>query len=73
MHVKKLSLTANMRIHLHRDVIAETFAQQLLDLGIGLWEHDSKTGEVNFSNGFCNLVNNVEELRGGVFPNLRIQ
>ena len=73
MHVKKLSLTTNMRVHLRPDVTTETFAQQLLDLGNGLWEHDSKTGEVNFPNGFCNLVNNVEELRGGVFPNLSIQ
>ena len=72
VHVKKLALTTNMRVRLHQDVTAGTFAQQLLDLGNGAWKQDSLTGEVMFPTGFCNLVNNVEELKERVFPTLRI-
>jgi hypothetical protein len=72
MQVKKLALTTNMRVWLHQDVTAGTFAQQLLDLGNGVWQQDPLNNEVIFPRDFCNLVSNVEELKEKVFPSLRI-
>ncbi|UYV67664.1 hypothetical protein LAZ67_5001520 [Cordylochernes scorpioides] len=34
-HVKKITLSTNMRVHLHGDVSAQTFAKQLLNMGDG--------------------------------------
>ncbi|RCN38553.1 hypothetical protein ANCCAN_15539 [Ancylostoma caninum] len=63
-HVHKMTLTTNMRVHLQGDLGAQSFAQQLLQLGDGKLPVDPDTDLVSFPSDFCTTVASLEELIG---------
>ena len=69
-HVEKLTLSTNMRVHLHNDSGAGRFADLLLEVGNGALTSESDDGEVRLPVGFGNLVTTGEELMNKVYPNL---
>ncbi|XP_075687660.1 ATP-dependent DNA helicase PIF1-like [Rhinoderma darwinii] len=68
--VKKMSLTTNMRVHLHGDATAGEFASRLLNLGNGDVQVDNGTDLISFHDEFANFAKSVEELTNSVFPNI---
>jgi PIF1-like helicase/Helitron helicase-like domain at N-terminus len=70
-HVKSLTLSTNMRVHLQGNVSAGQFAEQLLAIGNGKIPVDPANGLISISGNFCNVVGSVEELKSSVFPNIR--
>lgn len=69
-HVKKITLSTNMRVHLLGDVSAQTFASQLLNMGDGKLPILPETQEISFPMNFCQLQPSVEDLEKNVFPNI---
>ncbi|XP_063915454.1 ATP-dependent DNA helicase pif1-like [Zophobas morio] len=69
-HVKKITLSTNMRVHLLGDVSAQIFAKQLLDIGDGKLLADPTTQEIAFPPNFCQLQSSIEELEERVFSNI---
>lgn len=69
-HVKKLTLTRNMRVHLTGDVASGIFAEQLLTLGNGNMQPDSQTGLIQFPSEFCNIVSSIDDLKSKVFDDI---
>ncbi|XP_076299884.1 uncharacterized protein LOC143218540 [Lasioglossum baleicum] len=69
-HVKKITLSTNMRVHLLGDVSAQTFVKQLLDMGIGKLAVIPETQEISFPLNFCQLQSSIEDLEMKVFPNI---
>lgn len=59
-----------MRVHLHQDASAQTFAKQLLDMGDGKLPVDPESCEISFPPNFCQLQSSVENLEEKVFPNI---
>ena len=70
-HVKALTLSTNMRVHLQGDVSAGQFAEQLLAIGNGKMPADPANGLISIPGNFCNVVKSVEELKSSVFPNIQ--
>ena len=70
-HVKVLTLSTNMRVHLQGDVSAGQFAEQLLAIGNGKIPVDPANGLITIPGNFCNVVKSVEELKNSVFPNIQ--
>ncbi len=70
-HVRKLGLTANMRVHLQDDVSAGHFAQQMLTLGNGKVPVDPSSGLISIRDNFCNILESVEVLETSVFANIQ--
>ncbi|UYV72409.1 hypothetical protein LAZ67_9002987 [Cordylochernes scorpioides] len=69
-HVKKITLSTNMRVHLHGDVSAQTFAKQLLNMGDGKIPVDPATHEISFPPNFCQLQASIGDLEKVVFPDI---
>ncbi|XP_063922978.1 uncharacterized protein LOC135137287 [Zophobas morio] len=69
-HVKKITLSTNMRVHLLGDVSAQIFAKQLLDIGDGKLLADPTTQKIAFPPNFCQLQSSIEELEERVFSNI---
>ncbi|KIH67418.1 hypothetical protein ANCDUO_02256 [Ancylostoma duodenale] len=69
-HVRKMTLTTNIRVHLQGDLSAQSFAQQLLRLGDGDFPVDPDTDLISFPSDFCNLTESPEELIVKVFPDI---
>lgn len=69
-HVKKITLTTNMRVHLQHDASAATFSKQLLDIGNGKVPLDAETKCISFPANFCVMVPSIEELIQKVFPQI---
>ncbi|CAB3237853.1 unnamed protein product [Arctia plantaginis] len=69
-YVKKLQLTANMRVALLNDTSAEDFSEQLLTIGNGQVPVDESSGLISFPNNFCNFVSSKDELINNVFPEI---
>ncbi|RCN45099.1 hypothetical protein ANCCAN_08909 [Ancylostoma caninum] len=61
-HVRKMTLTTNMRVHLQGDSSAQSFAQQQLRVGDGDFPVDPDTDLISFPSDFCNLTESPEEL-----------
>ena len=59
-HVRKMSLTTNMRVHLIGDVSSGHFSKQLLLLGEGKAPSDPETGLITFPLNFCNITKSIE-------------
>lgn len=55
-HVKKITLSTNMRVLLLGHVSAQTFAKQLLDMGDGKLLVDPATQEISFPPNFCHQL-----------------
>ncbi|CAF3387997.1 unnamed protein product [Rotaria sp. Silwood1] len=70
-YVQKLELTTSMRVHLHGDLSAGRFAQELLTLGDGKVRVDPTSGLISILENFCNIVQSVDELKTSVFSNIR--
>ena len=68
-HVEKLTLSTDMRVHLHNDFEAGRFTDMLMEVGSGTLTHESDDGEVSLPVGFGNLVTSREELMIK-YPNL---
>ncbi|XP_003741317.1 ATP-dependent DNA helicase PIF6-like [Galendromus occidentalis] len=69
-HVKKLYLKINMRVLRDNDTSADTFANQLLDIGCGKMQANGDTQTVTLPTNFCTLTASKEELIQNVFPNI---
>lgn len=69
-HVKKMSLTRNMRVYLQRQDGQGEFSVKLLELGNGKIPAEKETGMIEFPKKFCNVVRTEEELAENVFPNI---
>ncbi|XP_075707181.1 LOW QUALITY PROTEIN: uncharacterized protein LOC142741727 [Rhinoderma darwinii] len=69
-HVKKMSLTTNMRVHVHGDATAGGFASRLLNLWNGDVKVDNGMDLISFHDDFANFPKSVEELTNSVFPNI---
>lgn len=67
-HVKKFTLTTNMRVHLLHDASAEKFSKQLLEVGDGKIPMDPETGYISFPPDFCQIMGSVKDLIKKVFP-----
>lgn len=70
-HVRKLTLTTNMRVHLTGDISAGIFALWLLTLGDGKLALDPQTGQIQFPNNFCNLATSIDDLKVKVYPDIQ--
>uniref|UniRef100_A0A0L8GKI4 ATP-dependent DNA helicase n=1 Tax=Octopus bimaculoides TaxID=37653 RepID=A0A0L8GKI4_OCTBM len=67
-HVKQLTLTTNMRVHIHGDLLAAQFSNKLLDIGNGKLPQDP---EDNLHHLPCsNMTASLEELKSKLFPNI---
>ena len=67
-HIRSLSLTKNMRVHLLGDKNAGEFSKLLLQIGDGkLPETD---GQVNIPDQLCTVVSTLEELTTSVYPGI---
>jgi hypothetical protein len=71
IHVHRLRLKTNMRVHLQGDVAASQFAEQLLNIGDGKITVDPISGLITIPSNFCNIVDSIETLKIKVFPNIR--
>ena len=60
-----------MRVQLQNDSTLQSFSHQLLQLGNGRIPVDPDTGLIAFPDGFCQLLNSVQELAEKVFPNIQ--
>lgn len=69
-HVKKITLSTNMRVHLLQDASAQTFAKQLLDMGDGKIPIDPATLEISFPSNFCQMQSSIQDVEKMVFPNI---
>ena len=65
---EKLSLSTNMRVHLHGDEAAAEFSAQLLQVGNG--EIPPSTQDLQIKLPFGNMVDTEEDLISNVFPDL---
>ena len=68
-HVEVLTLSTNMRVHLHGDEMAGDFSGVLLVIGNGALTVDDH-GLIPVRPDWATSVNNIEELYSKVFPNL---
>lgn len=71
-NVLKIILSTNMRVHLLRDESAQTFAQQLSDMGDGKIPFDPQTSEISFPQNFCRLQSSMKDVEMRVFPSISI-
>ena len=70
-HVKKLTLTTNMRVQLQEDASAERFAGQLLEIGNGTMGSDRSTNWITLPTDFCQTTTATKnDLINEVFPNI---
>ena len=60
----------NMRVRLQNDHSGETFSDQLLAIGNGMFPVDSISGRTQLPPEFCNLVTSKNYLVENVFPNI---
>jgi hypothetical protein len=67
-HVRNMTLTQNMRVHL-RDESAHIFSNKLLEIGEGILAVHS-SGNIKLPSDFCNLASSVAELIDQVYPAL---
>uniref|UniRef100_A0A0L8FW00 ATP-dependent DNA helicase n=1 Tax=Octopus bimaculoides TaxID=37653 RepID=A0A0L8FW00_OCTBM len=67
-HVKQLTLTTNMRVHIHGDPLAAQFSNKLLDIGNGKLPQDPEDNLHHLPCG--NMTASLEELKSKVFPNI---
>uniref|UniRef100_A0A0L8I2A8 ATP-dependent DNA helicase n=1 Tax=Octopus bimaculoides TaxID=37653 RepID=A0A0L8I2A8_OCTBM len=67
-HVKQLTLTTNMRVHIHGDPLAAQFSNKLLDIGNGKLPQDPEDNLHHLPCG--NMSASLEELKSKVFPNI---
>ncbi|XP_017461157.1 PREDICTED: uncharacterized protein LOC108354487 [Rhagoletis zephyria] len=71
LHVQKLCLKTNLRVHLlEQDASAQTFAEQLLDLGNGTMPTDGPDHFITLPTNFCVFTATASELIGKVFPDI---
>ena len=68
-HVEVLTLSTNMRVHLHGDEMAGDFSRVLLDTGNGALPVDDHR-LIPMRPDWATAVNNIEELNSKIFPNL---
>ena len=68
-HVEVLTLSTNMRVHLHGDEKAGDFSRVLLDIGNGALPVNDH-GLIPVRPDWAIAVNNIEELYSKVYPNL---
>ncbi|XP_037928760.1 ATP-dependent DNA helicase PIF1-like [Teleopsis dalmanni] len=69
-NVHILRLTEIMRVGLQRDLAAELFAKQLMDIGNGNVSLHENTHFIKLPENFCKIVNSKEELIESVFPHI---
>lgn len=69
-HVKKLTLSTNMRVHLLQDAAAQIFAKQLLDMGDGKLPYEPTTREISFPLNFCQMQSSIQDVVQKVFPDI---
>lgn len=69
-HVKKLSLTTNMRARISGDQNAQAFAEKLLQIGEGTFPVDESSGQIILTNELCNVIKTPEQLIQKVYPNI---
>jgi PIF1-like helicase/Helitron helicase-like domain at N-terminus len=69
-HVRTLSLTTNMRVHLQGDTSAGVFAQRLLQIGEKQHPVDPVTGHVSIPIELGKVVTSLDQLMLSVYPNL---
>uniref|UniRef100_A0A0L8HYC6 ATP-dependent DNA helicase n=1 Tax=Octopus bimaculoides TaxID=37653 RepID=A0A0L8HYC6_OCTBM len=67
-HVKQLTLTTNMRVHIHEDPLAAQFSNKLLDIGNGKLRQDPEDNLHHLPCG--NMIASLEDLTSKVFPNI---
>ncbi|XP_052833426.1 uncharacterized protein LOC128251090 [Octopus bimaculoides] len=67
-HVKQLTLTTNMRVHIRGDLLAAQFSNNLLDIGNGKLPQDPEDSLHHLPCG--NMTASLEELKSKVFPNI---
>ncbi|XP_037959221.1 uncharacterized protein LOC119688621 [Teleopsis dalmanni] len=65
-----LRLTENMRVGLQRDLAAELFAKQLLDIVNGNVSLQKNTHFIKLPENFCKIVSSKVELIENVFPHI---
>lgn len=68
--VKNIRLTTNMRVQLMEDEYAKRFSEQLLAIGNGKKTIHSRTDEITFEDGFCQMQPSITELIQKVFPSI---
>ena len=70
-HVQKLCLKTNVRVQLEQDAAAQTFAEQLLDLGNGTMATDGPEHFITLPTNFCVFTATTSEwLICKVFPDI---
>ena len=67
-HVEMLTLSTNMRVHVHGDEKAGDFSRVLLDIGNGALPVNDH-GLIPVRPDWAIAVNNIEELYSKVYPN----
>lgn len=69
-HIKKVSLTTNMRAQISGNKKAQLFAEKLLQIGEGTFPVDEHSGEITLTNELCNIVETPEQLINKIYPNI---
>ncbi|XP_015609192.1 uncharacterized protein LOC107274496, partial [Cephus cinctus] len=72
-NVKKVQLNINMRVQMLEDPSAETFSNQLLDIGDGKVAVYESTGCIKLPTNFCAIVDSQNTLINSIFPDVRTE
>lgn len=70
-HVKKISLTTNMRAQISGNQKAQLFAKKLLQIGEGTFPIDKDSGQIILTKDLCNIVETPDQLIKNIYPNIR--
>ena len=70
--IRIMKLNTNMRAHLSGDVVAADFARFLLSIGGGRVPLFAKQDTITIPTELCKDVNDLEELKAQVYPNLDV-
>ncbi|XP_015602996.1 uncharacterized protein LOC107271468 [Cephus cinctus] len=72
-NVEKVQLYINMRVQMLEDPSAETFSNQLLDIGDGKIAVYENTGCIKLPTNFCTIVDSQNALIDSIFPDVGTQ
>lgn len=69
-HVKKVSLTTNMRAQISGNKRAQLFTEKLLQIGEGTFPVDEDSGQITLTSELCSIVQTPQQLIEKVYPNI---
>ncbi|XP_053968773.1 uncharacterized protein LOC128870203 [Anastrepha ludens] len=71
-HVKKFTLSTNMRVRLHGDEASREFSNQLLQIGEGRFMNTPGNYSETFPDNFCRLATSAADIVNSVFHDIEV-